>query len=592
MPNKPSDQFSPAVSVVLPLATLPLVLIASLPFLQSRHRNPIPGFHSEWWAALLGLIAALCLLAPRYRKYVALPTIALLPILLALLILLQLALLPAARSEASLLAILYLLWTALLMTVTGALSGALGRDSIANALATGLALGALASVAVVSLQAADFLTGTRWVSQPNSGRLYGNLNQPNHLALQLWLGIAAIIHLRGSKQISLPTLAIALALMTFASLASGSRALWLYATGLVVTGLLIRWQCRGQKTANGTLLNGAMLALLLTLIGKFVLPLLAGGGDSGTTAPPAWLRESSDNLRGGLWWIAARMGWDNLWLGVGWGGFSRASFAGFDSYVALAPPSLLLAPGEHAHNIWLNLLAELGLAGPLLLMVTAAGWFWRAWRQIPAPATVFGITLTLLIALHAQLEYTLWYTYFLGIAAIALALAETSWRPLPNLRPQLIGVVLAASLAVLLMLNQDYRRLERAMYWQTANPSAGQSWSSVVAELLDLRRHSQFGGYIDLTLVGAMPIDANALPDKLRVCELALSFSPPDYAVFKCAALLAIDGQFLTAEALFRRGLAAYPAKAAATAGWLAPLSEHYPQLLPLLDAARRAPAI
>jgi len=303
------------------------------------------------------------------------------------------------------------------------------------------------------------------------------------------------------------------------------------------------------------------------------------------------MREGSDNIRGGLWWIAARMGWENLWLGVGWGGFSSASFSRIDNYLVSAPASLNLVAGEHAHNIALNLLAELGIAAPLLLIATAGAWLWRTLRQALTPAIGFGVALILLLALHAQLEYTLWYTYFLGIGAIAVALAEPAWKPLPKIRPSMIVLVLASAFFVLLLLQHDYRRLENAMYWQSADQMPKQTWSTVIAELVDLSGHSQFGGYVDLTVIGAMPIDAKNLPEKLRVCESGLAFSPPDYAVFKCAALLAINDQPAEAERLFRKALAAYPGKAAATAAWLAPLVELYPQLAPLRDAAKRAAA-
>jgi len=574
-------------SAASPLALLPVLLLACLPFLQSRHRNPIPSFHSEWWAALLGLVAALCLILPRYRNQLALPKIALLPALLALLILIQLNVLPKAHSEASLLAVLYLLWAMLLMVTACTMVRAHGRDALADTLALGIALGALASTGIVAMQASDVMTGTRWVSQPYAGRLFANLNQPNHLALQLWLGVASLLHLHARQRLSTPTMLVAIVLLTGASLASGSRAIWLYAATLVMLGLFVRWRNPGQRR----LLYGAFLALLLTITGKLALPLLTEVAGTGQEKSSAWVREGSDNIRAGLWWIAARMGWENIWLGVGWGSFSSASFARIDTYLLTAPPSLNLVAGEHAHSIVLNLWAELGALGPLLLIVTGAGWLWRSLRQPMADAEALGIMLVLLLFVHAQIEYTLWYAYFLGIAAVALAIADPEKRPLPPIRPLLTGAILVASLGVLMLLQHDYRRLENAMYWRSADPAAEQNWSSVIADLVDLRQHSQFGGYVDLTLIGAMPINLQALKEKLQVCETGMAFSPPDYVVFKCAALLALDGQKDAALSLFRRALAAYPAKSAETVGWLTPLSEQYPALRPLIDAANKLPA-
>jgi hypothetical protein len=55
--------------------------------------------------------------------------------------------------------------------------------------------------------------------------------------------------------------------------------------------------------------------------------------------------------------------------------------------------------------------------------------------------------------------------------------------------------------------------------------------------------------------------------------------------------LLAIDGQKEAAQNLFRKALAAYPAKSGETLGWLTPLSAQYPELRPLIDAANKAPS-
>ena len=560
---------------------LPLLLVAamvSLPMLDPHHRNPIPSFFAEWWAALLGLLAGLWLLLPRYRRPLGLPALALLPAGLALLIALQLAVHPAARVEMSLLALLYLLWVIYLLALGDLLAGVHGAARLADVLAGGLLAGALLSALVVALQAGGVIPAGGWISPPVGDRLYANLNQPNHLALQLWLGIAAAIHLGAGRRIDRRLAAAVVVVLVVASLPSGSRALWLYAFGLVGLTALLR-----RRLPDGAVrLGGALLALAAALIGQALLPQL-------TVAIGQRLADgitSGEGIRGGLWWMAVRMGLESPWLGIGWGHFSSAGFARIDHFRAIAPAGLELVPGEHAHNLGLHLLAELGLPALLLLLGCLIFWLRRVWRQPITPPAALGLALLLLLGLHAQVEYTLWYAYFLGIAALACCLAEPRRLLLPALRPRLVGLVLGGAIAALLMLRHDYTRLEQAMYWQRGVPRA---WSEVIAELVELRKSSQFGRYVDLVMIGAMPLDRVALPDKLALCEQGIAFSPPAYAVFKCAALRALAGDAPRAGREFALALASYPGQAATVAAVLAPLTPPYPELAPLLAAARRA---
>lgn len=565
------------------LALLLLAAMLSLPFLYPHHRNPIPSFHSEWWATLFGLAAGFWLLWPRPQVGVQLPKMALLPALLAALILVQLALLPEARGEMSLLAVLYLLWVIYLMGLGKTLAAVHGPAALADTMAAGILLGALLSCLVVALQWSGLKLSTDWVSPPVGNRLFANLNQPNHLALQLWIGIAALIHLQTRQRVGALLAAAATVLLVAAALLSGSRALWLYAGGLVIWAFVLR----RKMPATPSWLPGALGALATTAIGKLTLPSLIG-----QAGPVGWVQPASDGIRGGLWWMASRMGIENPWLGIGWGHFSSATYGRIEDFRSLAPAALQLVPGEHAHNLALNLFAELGIFAPLLLLVLLVLWLRRVGRHEMTPPAAFALAVLLLLGLHAQLEYTLWYAYFLGIAALALALADPGQVTLPPLRRSLLGLVLVAAVATLLLLRHDYNRLEQAMSGSTSGADAtSASRQAVIGQLVDLRRRSQFGRYVDLAMVGAMPLNREALADKLVLCDHAIAFSPTDYAVFKCAALHALNGQADLAMRQWTRALASYPRRTDEVSAELAALIGDHPELAPLLDAARRSTA-
>ncbi|HET6719024.1 MAG TPA: Wzy polymerase domain-containing protein, partial [Rhodocyclaceae bacterium] len=147
-------------------------------------------------------------------------------------------------------------------------------------------------------------------------------------------------------------------------------------------------------------------------------------------------------------------------------------------------------------------------------------------------------------------------------------------------------LILGATLATLLLLRHDYKRLEQVMSGSSSGADAtNAARQAVIGQLVDLRRRSQFGRYVDLAMVGAMPLNREALADKLRLCDHAIAFSPADYAVFKCAALHALDGQADLAMARWTRALASYPQRADEVTAELAALLGEHPELAPLLNA-------
>jgi hypothetical protein len=110
------------------------------------------------------------------------------------------------------------------------------------------------------------------------------------------------------------------------------------------------------------------------------------------------------------------------WLGVGWGEFNFAW--------TLTPfPGRPVAFFDHTHNLPLQLAVELGV--PLALLVLGLlGWAlyraWRAARECADPALALTLraafVMVLMMAVHSQLEYPLWYAYFLLPTAFAFGL--------------------------------------------------------------------------------------------------------------------------------------------------------------------------
>ena len=306
---------------------------------------------------------------------------------------------------------------AALLVVIGA---ALARSGLApvafHALCVALlvagVLGAL--IGVVQVFAPQWADGTL-IAQISGGRAAGNLRQPNHLSSLLLWSLVALVWLSGREcigRLAAPALG---GLLLAGIVLSASR------TGMLGVLMLGAWGLLDRR------LSRRSRALLIAL--PFVFALLWGG-------LAAWAH-SSQHVFGGdaqlakgdisssrfaIWSNTLALIASHPWLGVGWGEFNFAW--------SLTPfPDRPVAFFDHTHNLPLQFAVELGL--PLALLVLALlGWaLWRAFRAGTECADpVSSLTLraaflmVLMMAVHSQLEYPLWYAHFLLPTAFAFGI--------------------------------------------------------------------------------------------------------------------------------------------------------------------------
>lgn len=255
--------------------------------------------------------------------------------------------------------------------------------------------------ALIGLYQFVFQVGPEWfVLYDRFMRASGSFRQPNPFAgyLGLTLPIALSLSLWGMQ--SLLSKRASLAGIAWASL-------YLVATGLIAAGLLASWS-RGAwlGAAAGALTvmivhsrRSALLVAAVTLV--LLVAALLG------TLNPAWIPgnvaarfqdlpayfgfvdvlnqpvtdENFAVLERLAHWVAAlRMFVLAPWLGVGPGNYEAV-------YPAVRLP-LWEEPLGHAHNIYLNVLAEtgvIGFAAFLILWGTAVAWVWRGTRAAAWP---------------------------------------------------------------------------------------------------------------------------------------------------------------------------------------------------------------
>lgn len=554
-PGSQAVTATPTLRLHRGLCLAALALLPALPALLPHHYQPIPTFHQEWSAAALSLVALTWLLRPGPDGRVDFPEIAWLPLGLLGIAIAQGLLPGAALPERLLMFALYLVWAGLMMLLGRRLTADLGLERLADLLAAALLAGALFQ-ALCGFAQATGVARLPWVFVGPAGGLRGNVGQPNNLADLLWLGVASGLYLRSRGLLGWPVASAALLCLIPIALLSGSRAIWLYATALLVLSAV--W----GGPARRSLLVGSALALALTVAGEALLVtgLLAPPNPASSAGARLAASGGGDPVRGVLWSTAWRIFLENPLLGAGFGQTTRQ----FLDHVLQLPPRSLPGLPEHVHNLPLQVLTELGIVAGALLVVLGLRWARDRWRQERDCAGWWIAATATIVALHSLLEYPLWYGFFLAPAALVAGAASGRAQPLqlgPRI-PLLIGAVVVLGSMLLAVLRSDYALLEDTVNGRLPGNGPQARQEAAAAALSRLAGQALLRPYVDLTTASLMDDSAAALEIKRATCSRALAFSASREIVFKCAYLEALGGDLEGATLALRRAAAAYPDQA------------------------------
>ena len=342
-------------------------------------------------------------------------------------------------------------------------------------------------IALAQVFAPDAVDG-QWIARSSiAGRAVGNLRQPNHLStLLLWSAVAVVPLAEAASlrrhAVAKTALRSLFAAMLFGVVLSGSRTGLLGVAALVIWGLLDR---RLSRASRGLLLASP----LICLVGWMLLGVLSSLLDTGALGASTRLGESQDYSSGrwSIWRDTLVLVARNPWFGVGFGDFNLAWTL---TLSADRNPQFF----DHTHNLPLHLSVELGI--PLALLVLGLlGWgLWQAFersRRIDGSDGVArraALVMVLLMALHSQLEYPLWYAYFLLPTAFAWGLClsgggseqapQRKWSPWMAVA----GIVMMVAAAVTVW---DYRKVV-AIFSPPIDSTA------TLADRIVIGRHSWF----------------------------------------------------------------------------------------------------
>lgn len=567
--------------------------MVSGPFLLPYHARPIPSFWTEWWAAALGLAAAIAGLFATQGRSLNLPrTLGIFAVLL-LALLFQFLCGRLAFPQTGLLYAVQILWAGLLLLLGRHLAETIGLARLADVLAAAFAIGAMAGTVVALMQWMGIAEGLPWIFFTPGGPVYANLGQANHHAHYSWLGIASLFYLRSRGWLSRALFWLLIVVIGFGSVLSGSRSVFVYP--LVILAVLA-WarHCEPGGAAAKLLVDASLLlpaVVALSFVGTWASPripefiawlgITTSGSSSVTSAGRLYAEVAGPSVRMALARTAGLAFAEHPWLGQGAGNYPWASFVAASGQSDDEP----LVVAEHAHNLVFQLLAEFGAPAAAAVILLLVLWARQFLRQPWQPEHAWCAALLGIGAAHSLLEYPLWYSYFLGPTALLLGATDDGKAILLTGRRvnyYLLLVALAGAL-VLGNLRADYSKIEVAIYQPlAAHPDRERAWRITMDRLLKLHHESLLSPWVLTVFTNLAEPSRDLAQERADLCERGIHFFPARSLVTRCAMQLAIAGRDADAQRLVQSALRAFPAERAAISDELEKGASVYPELVPL----------
>ncbi|MDO9283108.1 MAG: Wzy polymerase domain-containing protein [Methylotenera sp.] len=539
-------------------------LMFLLPFVVLYHHLPIPSFYGEWVAATLGLLAMLPLLRKASWQSFQVPQIALIFLGLAAIISMQWMLGMLHSNQYALLVLSYVVWAFFLVILGGYLRRELGWEKVAITLAWFIVIGGLINVGIVGLQYAvqqgltiPFITKVQG---------YGAITQRNHVANYTSLALASLIYLYAKERFSLKAFTLLCALFLVMLSFTGSRSSWLYLIAFTVLAVIL--QANAMKQRMGSKNIRSLLRASLLLIPAFILAQLFvyfAFPDGLIELPSERLLEqaaaTNTSLRLQFWYDSWRMFLQSPWLGVGTGAMRGQSFLLLDAPTAMASGRVF----EHSHNLFLHLLAEMGIGAFLIVLAGVIAWLLNfKWRELSLE-TWWLLALLAVLGIHSMLEYPLWYTYFLGIAAVLLGAGEEKLTTikLPNIG-QFMGRTVLALVLVFGVVNLGSMavaniKLESWLLHGMQGKIKKKDQPDFYQALAWVHKNSMLAPYAELMYAHTITPNAAGLNEKLWVSQSALSFIPMRKVAYRYVLFLKLKGNQAAAVKQLNRTMIAFP---------------------------------
>ena len=304
----------------------------------------------------------------------------------------------------------------------------LGQERVTAALAWVLLIGGCLQAAVAVMQYAGWTSHfTGYLALGAKNNITGQLGQRNHLGHYLMWGLLSAAWLWSQRRLHALLGAAAVLFLSGTMGLVNSRTILLYVAAVGLLALFWRWR---QGRGGNRLLLITLFALAMVVAVQFSLNTVLG-----------WLGISQvetalQRIEGSSFAMSARdLEWRNAWRvfrdaplwGHGWDSYPLQGFLA-GSFPNGFSPNGISVLFTHSHNIVLQLLAEMGLVGTLLVFGGALWVIWPYFRRPASAESMLPLALMTVSLCHSMLEYPLWYIYFLTAFAVMMSITPSETR--------------------------------------------------------------------------------------------------------------------------------------------------------------------
>lgn len=567
-------------------------LIAIVPFLARFRYVPLPQWFAETHVIWL-LLAAWLLLACSGSLAQRLPRVSIWMLVLALAWWAQTLVVPLSFPGLNWATAICFIAMALLGYVTQSLRVRFDSLTLINCLAWSLLIGALLQSLIGLCQVSGLAQMMRGVlfydSMHPTTNVFGHIGQRNQYAHYLSWGILAAGYLYSTRKLST---AWALPLIGWLALSIGwssSRTALLYA--VVMFSVAGCWHCRIRQAESRRLFLTLGLIGLSIIAVQLLLPYINHLMQLHASASGVERLAADGGGMGTRRWVE----WHKAWLvfqahpmfGIGWSQFGSQSVA-LQIQPEFAHAAFNSSLFANSHNLILQLLAETGLAGTLLVLI---GFLWVLWPYFSRPAqleSVLPLSMMAISLVHSMLEYPLWYLYFLAVFIMALALApqrENSRRArLPRITLPALSCLPAIMLLVLAVQGWHLYWEMVSLYSPTRNVERDRRKVARLEEIINTQPMYAFHALN--TLSNYITVNQTDIPQKLYWINRLAAFRPYSNVMLDKARLEALNGEPQQATQTLRLALASYPTYAKS---YLSYLPESEAAYAPLRQIAQDA---
>ena len=385
----------------------------------------------------------------------------------------------------------------------------------------------------------------------------GLILQRNNLADYLFISAAASCYLHAHKKIStIYWLAFILAVASFLAL-SMSRSVVIY---IGVTAIILL-HTNKKDDLTRQLVKNTYLFLLLSILLQIFFPIIKPY----LTDLLPFIKEGSgiERLsRNGLndvRWIEWKKAWyvftQNPILGAGIGTFDVQSDALKEKFpTSLAPATIF----THCHNIFLQLAAEMGIGAVLAFIFGLMFTLYALIKNKLDSHHAFISIVLVTIMIHSQLEFPLWYAYFLILFTVTASLIKYdiySFATRINHNKSIKSIAIYATIGMVILTIFWNGQVSKIMHAYQTNKQT----SNDTQAIWKLTTNPLFSDIADFALILTAPLNTQNIDYKLHISKNYLSSRPEIAVKFRYSVYLCLNNQFEEGKSEFQKLIKNHP---------------------------------